>query len=191
LDENDVFIEELESLIGRCLDKVKALVGSTREAQFQLNDSNESLNFNSFMKDLHNSEQSIMEQSGVLRVSKRNSRLESMSLEATAKGSQLWNLVCSLENKMRTDREVLLKKQSDCLRLGSQLSIMAGSVEEQQKIAKLLKEKLDVAERDVARFKEKQKMLEEIYKKSEESRSVLLREIQQNVAKAMSKDPGS
>ncbi len=68
---------------------------------------------------------------------------------------------------------------------------MAGSVEEQQKIAKLLKEKLDVAERDVARFKEKQKMLEEIYKKSEESRSVLLREIQQNVAKAMSKDPGS
>lgn len=68
---------------------------------------------------------------------------------------------------------------------------MAGSVEEQQKIAKLLKETLDVAERDVARFKEKQKMLEEIYKKSEESRSVLLREIQQNVAKAMSKDPGS
>ena len=68
---------------------------------------------------------------------------------------------------------------------------MAGSVEEQQKIAKLLKEKLDVAERDVARFKEKQNMLEEIYKKSEESRSVLLREIQQNVAKAMSKDPGS
>jgi hypothetical protein len=67
---------------------------------------------------------------------------------------------------------------------------MAGSVEEQRKTVKLLREQLRVAEDDVGRLKEKHKMLEEIYKKSEESRTELIQETQQNISRAMSKDSG-
>jgi hypothetical protein len=47
---------------------------------------------------------------------------------------------------------------------------------------------MNVAEEDVHRLKERQKMLDEILRKSEESRMALIKDMQESVERAISED---
>lgn len=103
------------------------------------------------------------------------------SCDVEAIGQELLSHICVLENKIRQESESVLRKVGEYAQLNQQ-------IEEQRKTIKLLREQLKSSEDDASRLKDKQKMLEEIYKKSEESRSTLIREQEQLLTRAMNRD---